>query len=562
MALWCRRILVFEPEEAFQGLVAHEDAFRFVAVSLRSLEQASRLHEWAFAQGRHTVFTRGAAGRGGAWIATAYARAMRVAARVFRASLLLSACMAVSACKSDKARIGADAPPPAGSSASIAPAASASTASLGDAAGSPDAGRATVYRAFRARNFTLVAEIRGDAVRALLETSGPTASFRGKTTDATHFTLRQANVPRGQKPLTLAGGWSADGATFTGMLTDPRETKATTLSGSAGAFDKAVPTFKSDYEGLLGSHFVRMRIESDGARLTGVYRYARSADDIALAGTVVARDGTFELTESVGGRVTGRFAGVFESLFGVLATWSSPDGAKSLPVELESAQGEYPETVDLGGGLALFPQERILTGDRCTADLVYPQLRGAKDKVKEAALNAALRGDRDTANPCDQAPGEQELPDVEGFSSFDDGYSLRTQKKGRFVSLSQGGSSYMRGAAHPQGGSTCTVIDTQTLTQLRMVDLLTREGRDALGDKVTKVLQGDGPSLSEQGYSGDHIAIGADTSVCLTDTEIHVEFQPYEVAPYFMGAPEASFPKAEVRALFEKSDVTDALFAQ
>jgi Protein of unknown function (DUF3298) len=490
---------------------------------------------------------------------------MRVAASVVRASLLLSACAAVPACRSDKARIGADAPAtatPAGSSASVAPAASASTASLVDAAGSPDTGRATVYRAFRARNFTLALEIRGEALRALLETSGPTTSFRGKTTDATHFSLRQANVPKGEKPLTLAGGWSPDGATFTGTLTDPREKKPTALSGSAGAFDKAVPTFKADYKGLLGSHFVRMRIESDGAKLTGVYRYARSAEDIALAGIVVARDGTFELTESVGGKVTGRFAGVFESLFGVLAIWSSPDGAKSFPVELESAHGEYPETVDLGGGLALYPQERILTGDRCTADVVYPQLRGAKDNAKEAALNAALRGDRDTANPCADAPGEQELPDVEGFSAFDDGYSLRTLKKGRFVSVSQGESSYMRGAAHPQGGSTCTVIDTQTLMQLRMVDLLTKEGRDALGDKVTKVIRGDGPSLSEQGYSGDQLDVGPDTNVCLTDTEIHVEFQRYEVAPYFMGAPAASFPKAEVRALFEKSEVTDALFAQ
>ncbi len=120
----------------------------------------------------------------------------------------------------------------------------------------------------------------------------------------------------------------------------------------------------------------------------------------------------------------------------------------------------------------------------------------------------------------------------------------------------------MRGAAHPQGGSTCTVIDTQTLTQLRMVDLLTKEGRAALGDKVTKALRGDGPSLSEQGYNGDQIDIGPDTNVCLTDTEIRVEFQRYEVAPYYMGAPAAGFPKAEVRSLFEKSEVTDAIFAQ
>jgi hypothetical protein len=298
-----------------------------------------------------------------------------------------------------------------------------------------------------------------------------------------------------------------------------------------------------------------MRLERDDAKLHGLYRYAKSAEDIALEGSVVDKDGTFELIESVRGKVTGRFSGVF-SFSALLAVWSSPDGTRSYPVE--AMQGDpYPETIDLGGGLAMYPQESLLEDDRCSVDIIFPQVRGSKDRAKERALNELLRGDREAATSCE--PGPEDIPDA--HYSLSEEYSLLLKKKGRFLSLSQGGWSYASYAAHPNGGARCTVIDTKTLTEFRMVDFLTEDGRGKLGDKVTERIQGGGPSLTEQNYFDDHLSIGEDTNVCLTDTEIRVEFRRYEVAPYVMGDPGATFPKAEVRALFEKGEVMDAVFA-
>jgi hypothetical protein len=186
-----------------------------------------------------------------------------------------------------------------------------------------------------------------------------------------------------------------------------------------------------------------------------------------------------------------------------------------------------------------------------------PQLRGANDRTKQTALNALLRGDREKAFACD-AP----VPDAPTGSFQDVGYTLLTKKKGRFVSLSQSQFYYTAGAAHPNGDATCIVLDTKTVTALRMVDELTGTGRAELGARVTRMLQGDGPKLTEQMYNSDDIEIGPNTNLCLTDTEIQVAFERYEIAPYVMGAPGVSFAKADVRSLFEKNDVMDALFAQ
>jgi hypothetical protein len=447
-------------------------------------------------------------------------------------------------------------------------AAAAASASVTQAAVNTDAGAAQaptstaakpVYHSFAGKNgkapFWLGLEKRGDVVRALYVTSS-TTSFHGRMTDAAHFSLKETKVPKGEKPSTLTGEITPQ-RTLLATVTDPKTQKKTQLASSGDPIDDKSHDFKEEYVGSLGGRFIRMKLEKAGAKISGIYRYSKSAQDIKLQGSADDKNGSFVLTENVGGKVTGKFAGVFVSKANVLGEWSSPDGARTFPVKMEHGDG-YPETVDLGGGLTLFPQETMIEGKRCKADIVVPQLRGAKDATKANALNALLRGDQGKQQTC-EGPDDPEMMDFEESAS----YSLLTQKRDRFVSISQGGYSYM-GGAHGSGSSACHVIDTKTLTRFRMVDSLTDAGRKKLSDMVTAELEKQlgVTKLSDANYFGDRADIGKDTNVCLLDKEIEVEFMPYEIAPYAVGPSTVSFPKADVRGDFEKNDLMDAVFAQ
>jgi hypothetical protein len=306
-----------------------------------------------------------------------------------------------------------------------------------------------------------------------------------------------------------------------------------------------------------------MKIRREGTRLQGGYRYVRSAQDIGLVGTVSPGDGTFELTERVGDKVTGRFVGAIASISGALATWSSPDGSRTYPVVMEESWGDYPETIALGSGLTMYPQERQLTTDVCDVDVRYPQIRGAADKAAQAALNDLLRGERDKPRPCEAevAPDDpEEAPPSRSF--HEETYRLSTKTRGRFVGLEQSEFWYGAGAAHPNGGKTCSVLDTRTLTLVSLSDKLTLEGRAKLSEKVRAVFQGDSGDPGVGYIEASSIEVAPHTNICLTDTEIVVAFARYELGAYFLGEPEVPFPKAEVRPFFEKTDAMEALFSQ
>jgi Protein of unknown function (DUF3298) len=359
-----------------------------------------------------------------------------------------------------------------------------------------------------------------------------------------------------------AGALSADGKALDSTVTDPRSRMSIAIEASAARFDSSDGKFAREFKGRLGERPIRMRLRRDGARLEGVYRYGMSAGEIALTGSV-AQDGSFDLTESVGGKVTGRFAGALVSTHGAVATWWSPDGSRSFPVVMEETLGEYPETLNLGAGLTMYPQERQSSTNGCDVDVLYPQVRGAKDKAGEAALNALLRGDREKPQPCEKPCKGPSCGEPQTSTPFyDEAYAVLTKTRGRFVGLEQSGSEHSAQFLHGGSWKTCMVFDTQTLAEVHLGETLTSDGRAKLSDKLTGKLQGDGPKLTERGYLADHIEVHPDTSFCLTDEEIVVVFRLNEIAPYSEGQPEVSFPKGEVRSFFEKSELMDALFGQ
>jgi hypothetical protein len=85
-----------------------------------------------------------------------------------------------------------------------------------------------------------------------------------------------------------------------------------------------------------------------------------------------------------------------------------------------------------------------------------------------------------------------------------------------------------------------------------------------LGELTTRALQKQlgVPKLTDSYFYSDDVEVQKTTNLCLSDTSIEVSFNQYEIAPYVAGPQSATFTKAEVRDLFEKNELTQALFAE
>lgn len=315
-------------------------------------------------------------------------------------------------------------------------------------------------------------------------------------------------------------------------------------------------TWKREYEGSLGAHFVRMKLEKKGTKLTGVYRYEKSPRDISLEGTMNGE--AFTLTEHVGANVTGSFKGRISDA-GLQGEWLNPDASTRWPVAMKVPDGSHSKVIaDIGAGLSIYPVETNLKGKRCSAHFVVPQLRGASDKAKEASLNAALRkavlGDH--GKSC-EGPSEPDVADSEESVS----YEVLSSDPGHFVNLALLGSSY-QGGAHGIEWERCIVVDTVALESSPLVALLTESGRKKLGEMTAaSFVRARGiAKLTEGGFFEDTVDISNETSVCLDANELHVSFGAGQLAPYDDGPPSTTFPKRDVRALFVKTALTDAMF--
>src|SRR5204862_5993638 len=80
---------------------------------------------------------------------------------------------------------------------------------------------------------------------------------------------------------------------------------------------------------------------------------------------------------------------------------------------------------------------------------------------------------------------------------------------------------------------------------------MSQDHRDALSKIVTASLQKEHgtPDLTRAGFFDATVKINADTAICLTDTGAAIAFNPYEVAPWSMGAPTVKVSAAELRPL-------------
>lgn len=373
-------------------------------------------------------------------------------------------------------------------------------------------------------------------------------SFRGEMKDATHFAVTE--IAKGHPRATFEGELTA--AQLTG------NSKDFTFSGVPLTVFESETKFAESYVGSLGGKIrIRAKLTRDGDKLSGIYRYARSKEDLHLSGTVKP-DGRFALQESDGkGHISGKFEGIFLRRTEAIGDWSSTDGKRSFAVRLERGDG-YPETITFEYGGRLAPQEDHRTAPNCVEETIFPQAVGLKSKDAESALNAKLRelgGGAPAKGPMTCEGATVELP-----WSTESGYAVSAQR-GRYVGISFSTSGFA-GGAHGFGASTCRVIDLQTGTVVALSPLLSADGRSKLNKLVTEKIKKEEnlKTLTEGGFFEDEAKVSPDTNVCLSKDGVEVVFNDYEISPHVVGPPDVPITKNEVRTLFTKSDLTDALF--
>ena len=396
---------------------------------------------------------------------------------------------------------------------------------------------------------------RGDALTITMSTTSGQRSFRGAMKDGTHVAVTE--IVKGHAATTFEGELIA--ARLTGQLKEPGAKSALAFVGVPVTVFASETKFDDSYVGSLGGKIrIRMKLTRDGDKLTGIYRYARSKDDLRLAGTV-SPDGRFELHESDGkGHVSGKFKGVFLRRSEAIGEWSSPDGKHSFAVSLERGDG-YPETIALEYGGRLAPEEDHRAAPNCVAETIIPQAVGLKSKAAESALNPTLRelaggAASKEAMSCEGATAE--LP-----WTTESGYVVSAQR-GRYVGISFGTGGFA-GGAHGFSGSICRVIDLETGKVISLSPLLSVDGRGKLNKLVTEKIKKEQnlKTLTEGGFFEDEAKVSPDTNVCFAKGGgADVVFNDYEISPHAVGPPEVPLTKEDVRTLFTKNELTDALF--
>jgi hypothetical protein len=451
------------------------------------------------------------------------------------------------------AAIAADASAPDGATAADA---AARTDASGPAteAPPPDATYDTFTGKVSGEAATLVVERRGETLRlAYLQGDGLPTVLVGKVTGATRLHA-EARGKAGAAATALDGAISDDGR-FSGSLSDPMSKTKTAITLARGADASLTPdAFEASYAGTLGkSTRVRLKWKRDKHLLTGVYRYARSKEDLTLSGTVIAATGAFVLTEkSAKGAVTGRWRGVLIGTGAAMGSWSNAEGTRSLPITLERST-EYPEIAALPGGVRVIPQEaHAERGPSCTLDVTRPTFDGLASKAAQASLEAELT--KQSGGAARLSEGACEGSKEYGPFTFERSYAVTGSRPG-FVGLELSEWSFT-GGAHGNRGASCVVVDTTRGAVVSLGKELPAASRTKLAALVNASLraQNNVEKLSEAGFFDDVIALSEDPSLCLVTgkpgTALEVVFSPYEVGPWAMGEVRAKVDAATARTLF------------
>ncbi len=391
----------------------------------------------------------------------------------------------------------------------------------------------------------------GERLEGLVRIGGEPVSVRGEIKDARQVTFTE--VKAAVTKATMFEG-TLEGSKLQGTWNEPTAKQARSLTaGPSNPFPtKADEAFEQSFAGLLGAKtriVAKFKKASDGT-LSGRYRYPRSQEDLRLSGRLNPADGSFDLTETnEKDERTGTMTGVFLDRRTIFGRWASPDGQKTFRVVLHGAES-YPELVSLRGGGKLIPVEDTVEPNQfCSLRVAFPELSGSRAKEKEKSLNTELR----------KAAGTVSKRDCEGASEatqyeVDTTYVVSAQRRD-YVAFQFEHYEYT-GGAHGNHAYSCPVADFRAGKLTRITaNMLFPEGRKQLNRYVNEELR----KTEYAEYLSEEVAIGDETTLCVSGTDLVVQFQQSEIGPYAMGAPRVTMRASAAYPLFEKSPLIDAL---
>lgn len=479
---------------------------------------------------------------------------------ILRAALLFGAVLLAGACD----RPSRDAVP--GTSGSRASETLATAASSGAAKPAP-APEEHVFTGFRGtlghkQELRMALARSGTRLRALVGPGGAAAEgdkasisvLAGEMKDNTRFVLQEP------KAASVEGRF-VEGGRIEGSWKDPKSRKPLAFSAAPLApFGPGDDAFDGSFEGQLGKKSrIRAELHRAGTTLNGLYRYARSRDDLKLEGTLTPSTGVFSLRETEPhGKLTGRLDGILIGRDLALGRWSSPDGKRSFDVELRPGRPYLPITT-LQGGAKVLPEEDIReVSPGCRVELVYPKATGLASKEAEGKLNSALMTEAKRHGIDKEVCEGHQKEEMEWSAEV----QSRVVPKGKgFFGVRFDWSAFL-GGAHGTYGSSCFVADTGRGALVNLSALFAPDGKKELARLVNEALRKEHgvTDLTEAGFFVREAEISDGTALCVTAKGLTVEFQHYEVTPHVMPAPHVDIPAKDARTLFVKVDLTSAVF--
>ena len=165
-----------------------------------------------------------------------------------------------------------------------------------------------------------------------------------------------------------------------------------------------------DYRGEIGNSHIQMRLQFNGATVTGAYFYDTVGQELKLTGQMTAQGG-LELKESdAKGKQTGKFVCKhFDDPIDSECAWTRADGTHESVVSLE------PQHMAFTNGLEIKP--KTISNRRTSVGASYPQLV-AKEPLSAAAQNFNRR----ILELVQKAI--KEFEPIDGRGSFDANYNV------------------------------------------------------------------------------------------------------------------------------------------
>ncbi len=413
--------------------------------------------------------------------------------------------------------------------------------------------------------FDFALERRGDDALALLavDARGRVVALRGQAiaepSGAFRFALDAIEHRAGKRGVHVEGR-VASSLVRELEVRDPdrKSPSATTIAGPS-----LEPAFDQAYAGSLGARaHVRMKLSRVGSALSGVYRYAQSAEDLRLAGHV-SEGATFELDETTSGRITGHFSGALVGSVGLVARWTSADGKRSEDVTLFSGSS-YPETYAMTANVGrVVPQERyVKAAPFCEDSRITPAFQSLTDPSAERALDATLAQQESLFAPplakrdCDGASDDTPFERTQT-------YAIDGERAG-FVGMTSSIHEFT-GGAHGSYASRCFVADLAKHVVVRLATQLTPAGHAKVRALVIHALERASKvtKLTDAGFFEDAPTL-ADADLCFSvsgnDGKLRVDFPLYAIAPYVMGMPSATLDGKDVSGVFQPGTTGAILF--